>query len=174
MAAAVLCITADAIINKQSAYVVMRRVDWSILLMFFGMFIYMHGLNATRLPRWGWKQLGLADSLTLSPLSLLILCGFIIVGSNIFGNVPLTLIVLEQLIPCAEQLNLVLYLAWTATIAGNLTLFGSVANLIVAQKGQQTLKHRITFFQYLRFGFFTTLINVAIGVLMIYGFLRIH
>ena len=152
----------------------MRRVDWSILMMFFGMFTYMHGLNATRLPRWGWAKLGLAESTTLSPLKLVVLAAFILIGSNIFSNVPLTLIVLEQMVPCADQFGLVLYLAWCATIAGNLTLFGSVANLIVAQKGQQTVKYRLTFFGYLRFGFFTTIVNMVVGIVMIYGFLRIQ
>ena len=171
--AAVVSITADAIINRRTAFIVMRRVDWSILMMFFGMFIYMHGLNATRLPRWAWKQIGLAESTVLSPARLAVLAAVIIIGSNIFSNVSLTLIVLEQLVPCANQFGLVLYLAWCATVAGNLTLFGSVANLIVAQKGQQTLKYRLTFFAYLRYGICSTIVIVISGMLIIYGFLRI-
>lgn len=134
----------------------------------------MHGLNATRLPRWGWEKLGLASAGQLSPVKLAILAAFILIGSNIFSNVPLTMIVLEQLVPCKDQFGLILYLAWMASIAGNLTLFGSVANLIVAQKGQQTIKYRLTFFGYLRYGFFTTLINSVVGMLILYGFLRIH
>lgn len=175
MGAAILAITADAIINRQTAFVVLRRVDWSILMMFLGMFVYMQGLSATRLPRWGWHQLGLSGAgLALTPARLAVLAGFIVGSSNVFSNVPLTLLVLEQLVPCADQFGLVLYLAWCATIAGNLTLFGSVANLIVAQKGQQTLKRRLTFCGYLRFGFVTTLLNVVVGVVLLYGFLRVH
>lgn len=169
-----IVITVDALVNKQNATFIMKRVDWSILMMFFGIFVWMHGLNTTRVPRWIWDKLGLADaSSSLDPLSILILSVFVIIGSNIFSNVPLTLIVLEQLAPCENQRALVLYLAWVATIAGNLTLFGSVANLIVAQKGQQTLSYRLTFFAYLRYGFFTTLFIITVGVLVLYGMLSI-
>lgn len=172
--AAMLVVTMDALVNKQNATMIMKRVDWSILMMFFGIFVWMHGLNATRVPRWVWDKLGLSHaSSQLSPISILILTAFIIIGSNVFSNVPLTLIVLEQLEPCRNELALVLYLAWVATIAGNLTLFGSVANLIVSQKGQQTLSHRLSFFTYLRYGFFTTLFIITIGVLILYGFLLI-
>ena len=72
----------------------------------------------------------------MSPLNLFLFTVFIAVASNIFSNVPLTVLVLAQLTPCTNQRLLVLYLAWIATIAGNLTLFGSVANLIVAQQAE--------------------------------------
>lgn len=174
MGAAMMVVTMDALVNKQNATFIMKRVDWSILMMFFGIFVWMHGLNATRVPRWVWDKLGLSHaSAQLDPLSIVILSVFIIVGSNIFSNVPLTLIILEQLEPCRNELSLVLYLGWVATIAGNLTLFGSVANLIVSQKGQQTLQHRLSFFAYLRYGFFSTLFIITVGVLVLYGFLLI-
>lgn len=86
---------------------------------------------------------------------------------------PLTIIVLELLIPCVNQLELVLYLAWISTIAGNLTLFGSVANLIVAQKAYSTIGYRLGFFEYLRYGFVTTVVLSALGMAIIYGLLQV-
>ena len=174
MGAAVIIITIDAMLNRQNATAVMKRVDWSILMMFFGIFVWMYGLNKTRLPHWAWYHMGLTGTTSsLSPTNIAILSAFVILGSNIFSNVPLTIIVLEQLEPCREQRDLVLYLAWVATLAGNLTLFGSVANLIVAQKSVQTLDFRLTFFAYLRYGFITTLILISVGILMLYGCLQI-
>ncbi len=72
----------------------------------------------------------------MRPIPLLLFTIFIAIASNIFSNVPLTVLVLAQLTPCAHQRLLVLYLGWIATIAGNLTLFGSVANLIFAQQAE--------------------------------------
>ncbi len=167
-------ITVDALINRQNALLVMKHVDWSIIMLFFGIFVWMYGLNKTHVPHWIWHHLGLGGSTaSLAPLDILILAIFIVIGSNIFSNVPLTIIVLDQLVPCRDQRDLVIYVAWCATIAGNLTLFGSVANLIVAQKSQQTLDFRLTFFGYLSYGFITTLILIPVGILMLYGCLKI-
>ena len=58
---------------------------------------------------------------------------FILIDSNIFSNVPLALLVLEQFPRAGDHLNLMLYLTFLSTIAGNLILFSSVTNLIVAQ-----------------------------------------
>ncbi|CAF1114660.1 unnamed protein product [Adineta steineri] len=94
--------------------------------------------------------------------------------TNIFSNVPLTLLVLEQVPPTGDHLSLVLYLAFITTIAGNLTLFGSVANLIVAQKAlTSSLQHKFDFWTYLKFGFLTTILLSLVGTLIIYGLLRV-
>ena len=119
MAAAVIVIAADAIINRRNAVIIMKRVDWSILMMFFGIFVWMHGFNATQIPRWCWHNVGLSAAGThVSAAQLATFSVFVILGSNVFSNVPLTLIVLEQLVPCQNQFGLVVMLAWIATIAG--------------------------------------------------------
>lgn len=173
MGAAVIIITADALLNRRNALPIVRRVDWSILLMFLGIFVWMHGINSTRLPRFIWKGIGLAGADYLNPIIIVIFSVFVVIGSNLFSNVPLTIIVLEQLEPCEDQLAMVLMLAWTATLAGNLTLFGSVANLIVADKGLQTVGYRLSFWRYLRYGLPTTVIIVLLGTLILLGLLHI-
>jgi len=104
--------------------------------------------------------------------SLLIFYAFTIIGSNVFSNVPLTLLVLEQVPLTGDHLSLVLYLAFLTTIAGNLTLFGSVANLIVAQKAlASSIKHRFNFWSYFKFGFPTTILLSLVGMFILYGLL---
>ena len=76
----------------------------------------------------------------LEPGPLVLFSVFITLTSNIFCNVPLTILVLEQLKPCADQQLLVLQLAWITTVAGNLTLFGAVANLIVSQQASRVIQ----------------------------------
>jgi Na+/H+ antiporter NhaD/arsenite permease-like protein len=168
MSAAILAIVLDTIVNKRNGIVIMKKVDWSILMMFFGIFIWLDGFNRTHVPRFIWCHLGLAGKTISSLEDIVILATFVIFGSNIFSNVPLTIIVLDQLEPCKDQLALVLYLAWCATIAGNLTLFGSVANLIVAQKAKQTINFNLTFRKYFWYGFPSTLIITTVGMLPLY------
>ncbi|CAF3728781.1 unnamed protein product [Rotaria sp. Silwood1] len=106
--------------------------------------------------------------------SLLIFFLFTLIGSNIFSNVPLTLLVLEQVPPIGNHLNLVLYLAFITTVAGNLTLFGSVANLIVAQQAlSSSLKHQFGFWTYFKYGFPTTILFSLVGTFIIYGLLQV-
>jgi Na+/H+ antiporter NhaD/arsenite permease-like protein len=59
----------------------------------------------------------------------------------------------------------------TSTFSGNLTLFGSVANVIVAQKAQQRSPLRFT--DFLRVGVPITLVTTAVGVLLLWAFLML-
>ncbi|XP_013412704.1 silicon efflux transporter LSI2 [Lingula anatina] len=173
MAGATLIMISDAIINKRNALQTMKRIDWDVLVLFFGFFVWLGAYNHTGIPRWFWMQLGLDHNEMKSFVEIVIMVSFVIVGSNLFSNVPLCILVLAQLDPCKKQLGMVLFLGWVSTVAGNLTLFGSVANLIVAQKSLTTLKFRLTFWAYLKYGFITTLIICILGVLIIYGLLLI-
>ncbi|MCY1008024.1 hypothetical protein OV079_21185 [Nannocystis pusilla] len=53
-------------------------------------------------------------------------------------------------------------LGFVTTVAGNLTLIGSVANIIVAEKAADA--HELGFFEYLRFGLVSTLVVLAVCV----------
>ena len=64
-----------------------------------------------------------------------------------------------QRLPNAQEAWLAL--SMSATLAGNLTLAGSMANLIVAERARDS--HRITFWEYTRAGLPLTLITVAAG-----------
>jgi Na+/H+ antiporter NhaD/arsenite permease-like protein len=87
------------------------------------------------------------------------------VGSNIFSNVPMVVLTGPHLAELgAEQLGWVL-LGFTTTVAGNLTLVGSVANIIVAELAGR--HYQLGFMEYLRFGFVSTLLVLAVGVPLI-------
>ena len=59
-------------------------------------------------------------------------------------------------------------LAWVSTIAGNFTLIGSVANLIVAEKALKEAGFRLTFWQYVRFGAVSTVVVTLSGLPVVY------
>ncbi|CAF4204289.1 unnamed protein product [Rotaria magnacalcarata] len=168
--AAIVLFLADAFVNHRSPTEILQRIDWNILILFFGIFIWLDGLNSTGIPSRIWAALNLDTASFQHIPSLFLLYAFILIGSNIFSNVPLTILILEQIQPDGDHLNLVLYLAFLTTIAGNLTLFGSVANLIVAQKAlTSSLQYKFDFWTYLKYGFVTTLVLSLIGLFIIYG-----
>jgi Na+/H+ antiporter NhaD/arsenite permease-like protein len=149
----------------------LTRVDWPLLLFFAGLFIVVQGfliadsallvhlkdLLAPLSNRLGWRNLG-------------VLSASIIAGSNVFSNVPLVLIVSHWVSGLAHPGFLWLLLSLTSTLAGNLTLFGSVANLIVAQ-GAQT-RSPLKFSDFLWVGLPVTIVTTALGVLMLWAFLQ--
>ncbi len=93
-------------------------------------------MDKTEIPTINYSVHFKASLNLMEPGPLLLFSLFISILSNIFSNVPLTVLVLAQLTPCGKQKLLVLYLAWLTTVSGNLTMFGSVANLIVAQQAE--------------------------------------
>ncbi|CAF1114586.1 unnamed protein product [Adineta steineri] len=174
IAAAIILFVADTLINHRPPTIILMRIDWNVLLLFFGLFVWLDGLNSTGIPHKIWVALKLNSASLTDIKSLLIFYIFTLIGSNIFSNVPLTLLVLEQVPPTGDHLSLVLYLAFITTIAGNLTLFGSVANLIVAQKAlTSSLQHKFDFWTYLKFGFLTTILLSLVGTFIIFGLLRV-
>ena len=71
----------------------------------------------------------------------------------------------------SEERKAWLILAWVSTVAGNLTLLGSAANLIVCEQARHSphLAYNLTFWRHLKFGVPSTLIVIAIGLLLIRG-----
>jgi Na+/H+ antiporter NhaD/arsenite permease-like protein len=142
------------------------RVDWPLLLFFSSLFIVVSGLSKTGIVEkaWGFSApfMALAEAGGVALFTILMT-----IGSNVVSNVPLVMLTgpyLHQL--GAHELGWVL-LAFTTTVAGNLTLLGSVANIIVAERARDY--YTLGFLEYLRFGLVSTVAVLAVGVLMIRG-----
>ena len=174
LAAGVLTMFVDSIINRKYAYDAMLRVDWTVILMFMGLFVWINGFQNTCLPDIVFDKLKSAMNLN-EVGGVLFFTVFVIIGSNIFSNVPLTILIVDRIDglcgkdPCSGPLPGLL-LAWIATVAGNFTLIGSITNLIVAEKARSTADYRITFARYLKFGLVSTPV-VIFGCLPIVYFL---
>jgi Na+/H+ antiporter NhaD/arsenite permease-like protein len=85
-----------------------------------------------------------------------------VLASNIVSNVPYVLAAAIWVEREAHPHRLWLLLALTSTFAGNLTLFGSVANVIVFETAREHA--RIGFWAFLRIGVPLTLLTTAVGV----------
>jgi Na+/H+ antiporter NhaD/arsenite permease-like protein len=144
---------------------VFAQVDFSLLAFFGGLFIITKSLAGTR-------AFGLCvDAATPllrsgGNLSLASFSALSLVASNLVSNVP-TVMLFRPLVPLfADTEKAWLILAMASTYAGNLTLLGSVANLIVAE-GARPHGVSLSFGKYLRAGLPITLVTVAAGTLWI-------
>lgn len=142
----------------------LARLDWSLLLFFAGLFIVVRGLESTGLVAAAWQAvapaLGFDDAAGLIGFS-----GAMLVGANVVSNVPLVLLVGPHMSALGGGDVGWVALAWVTTVAGNLTLIGSVANLIVAEGARET--HSLGFREHLRFGVPSTLAVTAAGLLVL-------
>jgi Na+/H+ antiporter NhaD/arsenite permease-like protein len=125
---------------------VLARIDGSLLLFFAALFVVTRAVEAT-----GGFQALVAWSRPLLDQNLMLFSGLAAVLSNLISNVP-AVMVLKPLIPgLADPHRAWIALAAASTLAGNLTLFGSVANLIVAESAR-TYGIKLSFGEYLKVG----------------------
>jgi len=95
-----------------------------------------------------------------------VLAAITAVLSNIVSNVPAVLL-LKPFVPNLEDAQRAwLIIAMAATFAGNFTLVGSVANLVVAQRAKAR-GVEIGFWAYFRVGAPLSLITIVIGLLLL-------
>lgn len=152
VAGALLLITRR--INPERVY---AQIDWSLLVMFSGLFVVLEGVEKTSLDE---HFLHMADSLRLHNTA--VLSAFSAALSNLISNVPAVMVLKPVVQRLPDATTGWLTLAMSSTLAGNLTLLGSVANLIVVE---QARKHvTITFWEYTRVGLPLTILTVAFGV----------
>ncbi len=94
-----------------------------------------------------------------------------VVLSNLVSNVPAVLLLQSVVHLLPDPHAGWLTLAAASTLAGNLTLLGSVANLIVAEVSN---RYRVTlgFWEYTRAGLLITGLSLLTGILWIVLFIR--
>ncbi|MEH2040134.1 anion transporter [Nostoc sp.] len=129
---------------------VLNKVDWDLLVMFSGLFVVTAGVEKLGI-------LNLFSGLVYTPLNIL---GITALLSNLVSNVPAVLL-LQHLIPHPDT-KIWLLLAAGSTLAGNLTLLGSVANLIVAEAVAK-LGYQLSFWEHLRFGLPLTVLTLILA-----------
>jgi Na+/H+ antiporter NhaD/arsenite permease-like protein/uncharacterized membrane protein (UPF0127 family) len=143
---------------------ILEGVDWTLLLFFAGLFVVMRGVEVSGLAAAMIEKAGnLADHSPIGRIAGLSVVSVIL--SNLVSNVPAVML-LKPLIQALDNgQSLWLALAMSSTLAGNLTLIGSVANLIVVQQARREVE--IGFMDYFRVGALITVITIVIGILVL-------
>jgi Na+/H+ antiporter NhaD/arsenite permease-like protein len=137
---------------------VYQSIDWPLLVMFAGLFVVVNAFETNVVRTWGIERW---HALLESPVVLV--SGLSVILSNLVSNVPAVLLFkpLLEVIPQREQAWLAL--SMSSTLAGNLTVLGSVANLIVVESARRS-GTRLGFLEYLKVGVPLTILTTLGGV----------
>jgi Na+/H+ antiporter NhaD/arsenite permease-like protein len=143
-----------------------HRIDWTILLFFAGLFVVIEGLVASGATAWVFERASLWSG--TGTLAWVRMSALFLVGSNIVSNVPFILVVQGELAHAPDPRLAWEMLAVASTFAGNLTLLGSVANVIVAEAARSI--GGLGFWDYLRVGFPLAIVTTAVGTAWLLAF----
>ena len=107
---------------------IIRQVDWVLLLFFASLFIVVHGIEKAGL----MERMVAGINLKPDEAGLFGIHASSLVLSQIVSNVPFTILMLP-LMKSANNEFIWLALASASTLAGNATIIGAMANLIVLE-----------------------------------------
>lgn len=139
---------------------VFERVDWILLLFFGALFVVVYGVG----------KAGVAEAMFQAirpafgdhPLEQAAIFGlFTVAASQVVSNVPFVLLASHWIPALSDPVFLWLSTALASTLAGNLTIIGSVANIIVLEGARGETK--VGFVEFLRYGSIVTFLTLAAG-----------
>jgi len=149
--AAIMLIT-----RTRDPHLVYEEVDWGLLVFFIGLFLIVGGAENAGLTE---RLLGLGGRLNLQHLSVFTIVTAVL--SNLVSNVPAVMLLKSVVTRFSNPHTVWLTLAMASTLAGNLTITGSVANIIVVEKARKEAV--ITFSDYFRIGLPVTVLTLTVG-----------
>ena len=138
-----------------------HNVDWTLLMMFIGLFIIVHAFETQVVSRWHIEHW---NWLLAHPIGRLSIASAAL--SNLVSNVPAVLLFepLMHAMPLGSRTFAWLALAMSSTFAGNLTILGSVANLIVVENARRE-GVTVSFWEYCKVGIPVTVLTLVMGIL---------
>lgn len=163
--AAVTCAALLMLAAGRPTRPILAQIDWPLLLFFAGLFVVVEGLQrsgaiasltATLIPALGHG--GVTGDLAF--------VGATVLGSNVVSNVPFVVVAIDWVPGFSDPSWGYMLLAVASTLAGNLTLFGSVANIIVFESAGP--RGEISFLRFLRYGSIITVATLAVALGVLY------
>jgi Na+/H+ antiporter NhaD/arsenite permease-like protein len=160
-----VAITAAAVlfaVSQRDPAQAFEKVEWPLLLFFGALFVVMRGA----------RDLPIVASLTATAGAQLhgvrahdaiVTSAAMVVLSNLVSNVPAVILWLPVVPKVVGPAFIWLVMAMSSTFAGNLTLLGSMANLIVAERAESR-GVRLPFLDYLKAGVPVTILTLAWGI----------
>ncbi len=146
---------------------IFARLDWTILVFFAALFVVVDAVEYTGalenffsfIP----KDLGLGGSFMFGLASVLL--------SNLFSNVPFVMVAVKWAGSSTDPGFFYYLLAVTSTLAGNLTLIGSMANLIVVEMARGA--RVVGFREYLRYGLLITFVTTIFSTVYLFQVFKV-
>ena len=144
--------------NPEKVY---GEIDWNLLVLFTGLFVVVAGVEHAGLSAELFRA---AHALALYRPAVLTLVAAVL--SNLVSNVPAVLLIKTVIPTFGEPTRAWLILAMASTLAGNLTILGSVANLIVVEQARGA-GIEVRFVEYSKVGVPVTLLTLLMGWLLL-------
>jgi Na+/H+ antiporter NhaD/arsenite permease-like protein len=144
-------------------------IDYSLLMIFLGTFIVVENVDSTGIPKAVWdKIVGETPFDTFS--SVAGISAFVLISSQFLGNVAVVQLAMPNVEPLGDSERRYAWavISFVATVGGNLTITGSAANIIVAEKAARIDPScAMDFFKHYAVCFWVTLFSCIMGALMI-------
>lgn len=150
------------IFGKVKPSLVIKNVDWVLLLFFASLFIVVEGAVKAGLMDFFIQS----EVLTPDIGGIVKLHGLSLFLSQIVSNVPYTVMMLPVLKPISSEI-LWLSLASASTLAGNATIIGAMANLIVIESAEKE-NVKIGFWEFFKIGIVVTLLSFVISIAVLW------
>lgn len=152
------------VVHREDPEKVWARVDWSVLLFFASLFIAVDAFARSGVAAWVFARFPLVSAQP-GVMGWMRASMVFLIGSNIVTNVPFIVIVKPEMGSLPDPTLAWELLAMASTFAGNLTLLGSVANIIVAEKADKVGGMR--FLEYLKFGLPIAVCTTIAGTILL-------
>ncbi len=161
-AAALTAAAVSLVLTRLMPRRILVQVDWALILFFGGLFVLVAGLvEAGALATLGAGVSALASE----PGGEWLFAGVAVIGSNVVSNVPFVVVAVRWVETLHDPTFGYVLLAVASTLAGNLTLFGSVANIIVFEAAGP--RGEIGMLRFMRYGVPLTFLTLATAALLL-------
>lgn len=142
---------------------IIKELDWVLLLFFASLFIVVRGIEKSGVI----QSLLTFMTLPQGMVGIISLHGLSLFMSQLVSNVPYTILMLPIMKGVAGE-ALWLSLASSSTLAGNATIIGAMANLIVIESAKN---HDVSigFAEFLKPGILVTIITLLLSAAVLYG-----
>ncbi len=165
---ALVAIAAGALllaIARRDPTAALQRVEWPLIVFFASLFIVTAAIRNSA-PVHALSTLAISQVNGGAWREATIVSGAMLALCNLVSNVPAVLLWIPVVPRLPDPRFVWLVMAMSSTFAGNLTLLGSVANLIVAERAR-TLGVSLGFLDYLKAGVPVTLLTILWGIAML-------
>jgi Na+/H+ antiporter NhaD/arsenite permease-like protein len=152
------------VLARRDTHEVLKLVDWHLLVFFAALFVVVEGLNGTGLPDQIYGKMHGVFGVTETSQAWN-LAWFSALGSNVFSNVPFVLVAGKWIGNFAQPELMWKVMALATTLAGNLTILGSVANIIVVESARGHAE--VGFWDYAKFGIPVTILTTLAGMVIL-------
>src|SRR5258706_6866299 len=152
--------------SRTGAKEVFKTVDWTLLAFFGGLFVVVAGIEHAGIMQRVFDAVAplVARGDLAGNIAFIVL---VVIASQIVSNVPLVLVAVAWVPHMPNPTWGYIMLAVASTLAGNLTLFGSIANIIVMEAAGP--RGEISFWRFLRYGAVIAIADLVLAFAILGG-----